>query len=95
MHDAALREVQIGEMAVRVRQFELDRAGRLGPATPDLGKRIFETMREVDARPMLRTGDRIANGLAVELGNAVDPQPAAARCRITPRLPTCRCANCA
>ena len=52
MHDAALREMQLGKMAVRIGHFERDRSARLGPAAPDLGERIFEAMREVDARPM-------------------------------------------
>src|SRR5262245_40222581 len=69
-HDAALAEMNLGELAVRVDKLQSDRPRRLGPAASDFGKRVFETVDHVDAHAVLRPGHRIEDRFATAFGQA-------------------------
>jgi len=43
-HDAALAEMNLGELGVGVGKLQLDRTGGLAPAAADFGQRVFETV---------------------------------------------------
>src|SRR5687768_17146570 len=74
MDDAALGDVQPRELGVRIGQRDLQRPLRLGPAAADLGHVIFEPVRQVDPRPMLLAGHRVADRLAAGLDHAWNDQ---------------------
>src|SRR5262249_33465206 len=57
-HDAALAEMDLGELAVGVGKLQPNRPRGLGPTASDLGKRVFETIDHLDAHPVLRPGHR-------------------------------------
>src|SRR5207237_1336906 len=46
--DAALTEIDVCELRVGIGKCELHRTSNLGPAAPNLGKRIFEPVRNID-----------------------------------------------
>src|SRR5262249_10585491 len=63
MHDAALAEMNFGELAVGVGKLQPDRARGLAPAAPDFGKGVFEPIDHVDAHAMLGPRHRIEDRL--------------------------------
>src|SRR4029453_10526960 len=69
-HDAALAEMNLGELGVGVGEFQPDRAGGLAPAAPDFGERVFEPVDHVDADAVLRAGHRIEDWLTAAFGHA-------------------------
>src|SRR5258705_9251320 len=70
MHNAALAEMNFRELTVGIGEFKLDRLRRLGPATPDFGKLVFEAAHHIDANPVFRAGDWIEDGLAAAFRHA-------------------------
>src|SRR5579862_5640171 len=77
-YDAALAEIDVGELRVGIGELDRHRLRYGGPATPHLGKRIFESVRDIDAHAIFRAGDRILDRLATTLGDAAHGQPALA-----------------
>ena len=55
-HDAALAEMNLGELTVGVGELQLEWTRRLGPTTSDSGERVFETIDHVDAHAVLQIG---------------------------------------
>src|ERR1700731_4827044 len=60
MYDAALAEMDVGELPVGVGEIDFDGAGDLRTTAPHLGDRVLEPLGQLDARPMLVAGHRIA-----------------------------------
>src|SRR5262245_47136768 len=69
-HDAALAEMNLGELAVRVDKLQSDRPQRLGPAAADFRECVFETVDHIDAHAVLRSGHWIENRLTTAFGHA-------------------------
>src|SRR5580692_3624393 len=76
LYDAALAEIDVGELRVGIGELDRHRLRYGGPAAPHLGERIFESVRDIDADAILRAGDRILDRLAAALGDAAHDQPA-------------------
>ncbi len=51
-------------MGVGRLEVELDLAGRLAGAAPHLRDPVFEPLRHVNANPVRRPGDRVADGFS-------------------------------
>ena len=54
MHDAALAEMKMSKLAVRIGKLIRNWARRLRPTTPDLGERVFKATYHVDAYPVFQ-----------------------------------------
>src|SRR5690349_221360 len=78
--DTVLAQMNLGELRVRIGKLELDRLLDLGPATPDLGKRVFKPAHHVDADPMFGFCHGVEDRLAAPFGDAFD-HDAAPSCR--------------
>src|SRR5580692_3912806 len=76
--DAALAQIDVGELRVGVGKFERHRVRNGVPAASHLGKRILKSVRDIDADAILCAGDRILDRFAATLGNAAHHQPALA-----------------
>src|SRR5580692_7383026 len=70
MYNAALAEMDVGELPVGVGEIDFDGAGDLRPTAPHLGDRVLEPLGQLDARLMLVAGHRIADRLAAALDHA-------------------------
>src|SRR6516164_11434410 len=66
-HHAGAGNVQFGEMGVRVRKIQFDCALCLAPTASRLRRRVFETVRQIDPRPVLLLRHRIENRLAARI----------------------------
>src|SRR3569833_2455327 len=63
-NNSILAQMQLGELAVRIRQFIRDRTARTSPAATYLCFLEFEPADGLDADAMLGTGDWIEDGLS-------------------------------
>src|SRR6516162_9400066 len=69
-HHAGAGNVQFGEMGVRVRKIQFNCALCLAPTASKLRGRVFETIRQIDPRPVLLLRHRIENRLASRIDHS-------------------------
>src|SRR5579872_514418 len=67
-----LTEVQLGELSIGVGKLELDFAASRRPPSSHLRQRVFKAIREIDAAAKFSAGNRIDDGFAAHIDNALD-----------------------
>ncbi len=72
MHDAALAEMKMSKLPIRIGKLIRNRARRFRPTAPDLGQRVFKAVDHVDAHPMISTGDGINDRFAARFNKTWD-----------------------
>ena len=72
MHDAALAEMKMSKLAVRIGKLIRNWARRCRPAAPDLGERVFKAADHIDAYPVFIACDRIEDRFSARFNKAGD-----------------------